>query len=390
MTDQKAIAHIINGQWDRILERCNKYEIRCLDAIRRCRTPSLGGHLYQCDKCGKLHHRYNSKRRGRLCRNRHCPVCQNTQKEEWIAARESQLLPTKYYHIVFTVPHALNGIFLGYKREMYAMLFRCAWRTLDEFGWNQKYLGTQIGTTMVLHTWGSNLSYHPHVHCIVPGGGVTFNNKWKEAKGNGKFLFPVKALSKVFRGKFVNDLKRFLASSGMEYTSELNAQLYAKPWIVYAKRPFGGARGVIKYLARYTHKTAISNHRIIKYDNDSVTFSYKDYRHNNQQKVMTLDAWEFVRRFVLHLLPKRFTRIRHYGILSSQWKKKLFEQKIPMKARTWKEIWESKGLHVDRCAYCKKGKLIHLSEIKPNKGPPNYRNFSKDKASHSSHAIALA
>ena len=216
------------------------------------------------------------------------------------------------------------------------MLFRCAWRTLDEFGWNQKYLGTQIGTTMVLHTWGSNLSYHPHVHCIVPGGGVTFNNKWKEAKGNGKFLFPVKALSKVFRGKFVNDLKRFLASSGMEYTSELNAQLYAKPWIVYAKRPFGGARGVIKYLARYTHKTAISNHRIIKYDNDSVTFSYKDYRHNNQQKVMTLDAWEFVRRFVLHLLPKRFTRIRHYGILSSQWKKKLFEQKIPMKARTWK------------------------------------------------------
>ena len=369
MAHINAIADIINGQWNKILERCNKYEIRCLNAIRRCRTPSLGGHLYKCDKCSKLHMRYNS------CRNRHCPVCQNTQKEEWIAAREAQLLPTKYYHVVFTLPHALNELFLAYKAQMYAMLFRCAWCTLDEFGWNNKYLGAQIGTTIVLHTWGSNLSYHPHLHCIVPGGGVTFNGKWKEANGNGKFLFPVKALSLVFRAKFVKELKKFLVASGMEYISDLHAKLYAKPWDVYAKPPFGGAKGVIQYLARYTHKTAITNHRITTYDEDSVTFRYTDYRHANQVNLMPLSAWEFVRRLTLHILPKRFFRIRHFGILSSHWKNKLFPE-VPKQTMSWKQLWDQKGLLIDQCPYCKNGKLILVAKINPNRGPPNSLNLN--------------
>ena len=313
--------------------------------------------------------RYNS------CRNRHCPVCQNTQKEEWIAAREAQLLPTKYYHVVFTLPHALNELFLAYKAQMYAMLFRCAWCTLDEFGWNNKYLGAQIGTTIVLHTWGSNLSYHPHLHCIVPGGGVTFNGKWKEANGNGKFLFPVKALSLVFRAKFVKELKKFLVASGMEYISDLHAKLYAKPWVVYAKPPFGGAKGVIQYLARYTHKTAITNHRITTYDEDSVTFRYTDYRHADQVNLMPLSAWEFVRRLTLHILPKRFFRIRHFGILSSHWKNKLFPE-VPKQTMSWKQLWDQKGLLIDQCPYCKNGKLILVAKINPNRGPPNSINLN--------------
>jgi hypothetical protein len=220
------------------------------------------------------------------------------------------------------------------------------------------------------NTWGSNLTFHPHLHCIVPGGGITLKNQWKNAKGKGKFLFPVKALSKVFRGKFVHQLKHFLDYQGMEYTPHLHQQLYAKPWVVYAKPPFGGPGGVIQYLARYTHNIAISNHRIIHYNKHSVQFSYTDYRHANQQKTMTLSAWEFVRRYALHILPKGFTRIRHFGILSSAWKNKIFPQTANKKNANWIQFWKAKGLNIHQCPFCKKGALLWIIELKPARPPP--------------------
>ena len=243
---------------------------------------------------------------------------------------------------------------------------------LDSFGWNPKYLGAQLGTTMVLHSWGSNLSFHPHVHCIVPGGGVTLKGKWKQARGRGRFLFPVKALSKVFRGKYVSELKKFLASYGMEYTCLLHQTLYKEPWVVYAKSPFGGTKGVVRYLARYTHHTAISNHRIINYDEDYVSFCYTDYRHGNQRKVMKLSAWEFVRRFTQHFLPKGFTRIRHFGILSSAWKSRLFPLDIPKEKKDFKQIWKDRGLDLEKCPHCKKGTLLFVETLPPKRGPPEH------------------
>lgn len=363
-SDPKSIASIITSQWPRLMASCNAYQLRHLDAIRKCRTAALGGHLYVCDQCGHRHHRYHS------CRNRHCSQCQHSQKEAWIQARMDQLLPTQYFHVVFTLPHELNELCIAYPAPLFAMLFRCAWQTLDSFGWDHKHLGAQIGATMVLHTWGSNLSYHPHLHCIVPGGGVTIRNKWKHVKSKGKYLFPVKALSKVFRGKFIDEFKSFCSDQGLDNIEQLIQSLYKHDWVVYAKPPFGGANGVIKYLARYTHNIAISHHRIISHDERFVRFRYKDYRHANQNKVMTLDSFEFVRRFTMHLLPKGFTRIRHFGILSSQWKHRLFPDQIPKAKLDWKSLWEAKGLNVDKCPHCKNGQLIQIKKIPPLRGPP--------------------
>ena len=377
MKDPRAIAKIIDGQWHRLQKQCNSYQLRHLDAIRRCRTASLGGHLYVCDHCGKQHKRYNS------CRNRHCAQCQHTQKEVWVQARMQQILPTQYFHVVFTIPHSLNELCLIYPRQLYAMLFKASWQTLNTFGWDSKHLGAQIGATMVLHTWGSNLSYHPHVHCIVPGGGITVRDRWRPIKGKGKYLFPVKALSKVFRGKFIALLKSFCDDHGLDSINSLLVQLYQKDWVVYAKPSFGGAQGVIQYLARYTHNVAISHHRIVSQDADKVRFSYKDYRHGNQHKVMSLDAFEFIRRFTLHLLPKGFTRIRHYGILSSQWRNRLFPDAKLLPSIKWEDIWKSKGLEINKCADCRTGQLLHIGVIPPARGPP--RLTTKTSTPHRDH-----
>ena len=324
MTGYKASKHkvtdIINQQWSRILtdNHFNTYQIRILDAIRKCRTPALGGYLYQCSQCGYLHKRYNS------CRNRHCPTCQNTQKEKWVLARQASLIDTRYYHLVFTIPAELNQFCLVYPRQMYSILFQSAWQTLDSFGWNPKYLGAQMGATMVLHTWGQNLSLHPHVHCIVPGGGVTAKNKWKNAKAKGKFLFPVKAMSMVFRGKFMAQFKANMNLQGLDIPPTLISKLYRNKWVVFAKSSFAGPKAVIEYLGRYSHKTAISNYRLKSIAPDKILFNYKDYKHGGVQKVMSIHPQEFVRRFSLHLLPRGFTKIRHYGLLSSKVKPLIF------------------------------------------------------------------
>ena len=354
-----AIAQIIKGQWPYILANCNSYQLRILYAIKNCRTAVLGGELYVCDKCSKPHVRYNS------CGNRHCPRCQNTEKLRWIEAREDQLIQTKYYHVVFTLPHELNGICMSNQRVMYRALFQSAWQTLNGFGWNKKFLGAQMGATMVLHTWGSNLSYHPHVHCIVPGGGVTLRNKWKTAKGNGKYLFPVEALSKVFRAKYLQAIKE----SQVTISCSQISQVKNKEWVVYAKPAFGNKETLIKYLARYAYKTAITHHRIRYFDNEKVVFSYTDYKHRNQKKEMTLSSKEFIRRFTQHIQPKGFIRIRHYGILHSSWKSKLFPTSVSEK-RDYKTMWKEKGINVDQCPNCKKGKLLFIENIQPSRGPP--------------------
>ena len=312
--------------------------------------------------------------RWQSCRNRHCPNCQNTQREEWIAARTEQLIDTVYHHVVFTLPHELNDICIRNQRLMYATLFRMAWQTLDSFGWNHKYLGAQIGATMTLHTWGSNLSYHPHVHCIVPGGGVTLRNKWKDAKRGAGFLFPVKAMSKVFRAKFLEEIEKV----GIELSDEVKHKLKNKAWVVYSKPPFGSTETLIKYLAGYTFKTAITNRRIMHYDNDKVSFFYKDYRHGGKKKPMSLPVQEFLRRLSFHFLPSGFTRIRHYGILSSSWKQKVFPDAKKKTKIDWKQIWTDKGLNVDLCPSCKIGKLVAVASINPLRGPPK-ENSTKNE-----------
>ena len=355
------LGKIIDNQWSNIQLHHNVYERRIFKAIRDCRTQSLGGKKYACTFCGEEHVRWKS------CRNRHCPTCQNTQREEWISNRKSELIQTSYYHVVFTLPHHLNKICLSRQREMYRILFRAAWETLNVFGWNHKYLGAQLGATMTLHTWGSDLSYHPHVHCIVPGGGITLYNKWKDAKGGDKFLFPVKAMSQVYRAKFIAQMKK----AGIKIPEALNRKLYAKPWVVYAKPPFGNPETLIKYLAGYTFKTAIINARIISYDGHKVSFSYKDYRHKAKKRIMSMDVKEFLRRVSLHFLPTRFTRIRHYGILSSNWKRKLFPDAKKPEKIDWKKLWKDKGLDVNKCPNCRVGHLIEIASNNVTRGPPD-------------------
>lgn len=367
-TDSRAIARIIDGQWKWVLANCNSHQIRMLQAIRVCRTPAMGGHLYGCNNCGAKHFRYNS------CRNRHCSQCQQTQKQRWIQKQESRLLPCPYFHLVFTIPQQLNAYCLFNPQALYKILFTSAWKTLNQFAWNHKYLGAQIGATMILHTWGSNLSFHPHIHCIIPAGGISIRNQWKEAKGKGKFLFPVKALSNVFRAKFLQSLKNRTTTE-----QSLIDMLFKKDWVVYAKPPFGGAKAVIKYLARYTHNIAISHHRILGSDAKQVHFTYTDYRHRNQKKKMQLASTEFVRRFAMHILPRGFRRIRHYGILSSVWKKKVFPELKKQTKIDWKTLWKEKGLDVSLCTRCKRGQLILLEILLPVRGPPRLLNNEMKK-----------
>lgn len=329
------------------------HQEKTLRALSYCRTSALGGHIDACDGCGNLSISYNS------CRNRHCPQCQGHKKEEWIQKREQELLPCSYYHLVFTLPEELNGLAISQPALLYKTLFEAAWATLNQFGKTEQM---QLGMIAVLHTWGQNLSLHPHLHCIVPGGGIDQNGKWKKKMRTDKYLFCVKAMSKVFRAKFV----ALLRASGIK-DQDLIDQLFTKNWVVYAKRPFGGPKQVIEYLGRYTHKVAISNHRIKEVTDHEVRFGYKDYRKEGQKKEMTLLNTEFVRRFSLHILPKRFVRIRHYGILSSCWKRgKLQDLQSDLKI----QIIEVKPKTLlKKCRCCKEGNLITIA-LFGQRGPP--------------------
>jgi hypothetical protein len=331
--------------------KLNIQQEKTLRALGQCRTSALGGHIDACDACGNISVSYNS------CRNRHCPKCQGHKRQEWIQNRAADLLPCSYYHLVFTLPSRLNALALHQPKMVYDALFSSVWATLAQFA-NRAQL--QMGMISVLHTWGQNLSLHPHLHCIVPGGGINEKGHWQ--KHSDKYLFPVKGLSKVFRAKYVQALR----VAGISDQPLLDS-LFATDWVVYAKRPFGGPMQVIEYLGRYTHKVAINNHRIKDIDEEAVIFSYKDYKEGSKIKQMSLSHAEFVRRFAQHILPRRFVRIRHYGIISSSWKRGKL-QALQQSLHITRPEAPTKTL-LRKCPCCKTGTLITI-EIFGQRGPP--------------------
>lgn len=297
---------------------------RVMTAIEVCRTAALGGHVERCEDCAHTRIAYNS------CRNRHCPKCQWPAAQAWLAAREADLLPAPYFHVVFTLPAALGAIAYQNKATVYRLLFTAAAETLTTIAADPKHLGADIGVTAVLHTWGQSLQHHPHVHCIVPGGGISPDGKrWMACKDG--FFLPVRVLSRLFRRLFLQSLEAMHAASELQFFAELSAlnhasafRAYLAPlrkteWVVYAKKPFAGPQQVLAYLARYTHRVAIANSRLLDLDDSHVSFRWKDYRENGQRKskVMRLAVGEFIRRFLLHVLPSGFHRIRHYGLFAN-------------------------------------------------------------------------
>ena len=360
--------------------------LRTLDTLGKCRTAALGGHIDACDSCNHQRISYNS------CRNRHCPKCQGLNQQRWVDAREADLLPVPYYHLVFTLPDKLNSLCLSNPRQLYHLLFRTAWETVKAFASDPKYLGAHTGMVVVLHTWGQNLSLHPHVHCIVPGGGITPDGKWRHAKGKDKFLFPVKAMSRVYRAKFVQGLRQLYKEQKLCFMGQvaslaspitfaaLMRSLFVKPWVIYAKKPFAGPEQVVRYLGRYTHRIAISNHRIKAIKDGKVTFAWKDYRKNGKKSVMSLEANEFLRRFCLHILPPGFVRLRHYGILASRSKTAALEQARsslgvqpppPPPEADWKELlFKTTGIDLDACPCCKTGRMQTIRTFHKARSPP--------------------
>jgi predicted Zn-ribbon and HTH transcriptional regulator len=306
-----------NRSWPTGLHR------KVLTAIERCRTAALGGHKDQCSRCGYQAISYNS------CRNRHCPKCQTNARDKWLVARQRELLAVPYVHVVFTLPHELAPLALYNKKLLYDLLFRTSAASLLEIAADSKHLGAEIGFLSVLHTWGSNLLHHPHVHCVIPAGGLSPDHeRWVHPRY--PFFLPVKVLSRVFRGKFVAGLKHAFQEGDLCLPGALQplAQpktfhsflrtLFRNDWVVYAKPPFGGPEHVLHYLARYTHRVAISNHRLVSFTEGKVTFRWKDYAHGNKKRLMTLTAEEFLRRFLLHVLPRGFVRIRFFGLLANR------------------------------------------------------------------------
>jgi hypothetical protein len=322
------VADLIRTAGATFIERNRKWiswkHVKVLLAIARCRTALLGGHFDECTRCG---HRatisYNS------CRNRHCPKCQTAARERWIAARQKELLPTRYVHVVFTLPHRLAPLALQNKKVLYDLLFRASAETLLEVARDPRHLGAEIGFFTVLHTWSQKLRLHPHVHCVIPSGGLSLDHThW--AKSRHRFFLSINVLRRVFRGKFVAGLQQAFRDNQLAFHGDLTllAQpkifaawlrpLFRKDWVVYSKPPFGGPEYVLQYLGRYTHRVAISNHRLVSFIEEQVTFRWRDSAHNNEQKLATLSLDEFLRRFLLHLLPEGFMRIRNFGFLANR------------------------------------------------------------------------
>src|SRR5215813_8263230 len=308
---------------DRHRDRIGFQQLKVMRAILHCRTAALGGHVDSCPRCGGDQTiAYNS------CRNRHCPKCQTQARQRWIASRKQELLETRYFHVVFTLPHELHSLILQNQAELYSLLFRSVADTLLEVAANPEHLGAEIGFFGILHTWGQNLLFHPHIHCVIPAGGLSSDHShWIHPRY--PFFLPIKVLSKVFRGKFVDGLKRAHRQSRLTFAGSIERMaepkcfsaflrtLFRQDWVVYAKPAFGAPENVLRYLGRYTHRVAISNHRLVSFDGKHVTFRWRDYAHGNKQKKMTVSAEEFIRRFLLHVLPRGFVRIRHFGFMAN-------------------------------------------------------------------------
>jgi Putative transposase/Transposase zinc-binding domain len=322
------LAAIVSAAGHRFLDRPPAWftwlHVQILVAIEQCRTAAMGGHLDQCSSCGQQAISYNS------CRNRHCPKCQNQARDRWLGARRAELLAVPYAHVVFTLPHQLAPLALQNKQVIYGLLLRCSAETLIEIAADSKHLGAEIGFFAVLHTWNQKLQHHPHVHCVVPAGGLSPDHtRWVHLP-NPRFFLPEGVLSEVFRRKFVASLREAHASGRLQFHGLLRGlahprlfqslirQLHGPDWVVYCKPPFGGPEQVLRYLGAYTHRVAISNHRLVSFTDDQVTFRWRDSAHHNKKRLLTLPADEFLRRFLLHVLPRGFVRIRHFGFLASR------------------------------------------------------------------------
>jgi len=355
-------------------------DLKVMRAIERCRTAELGGHLERCDHCGYERNAYNS------CRNRHCPKCQALAKAEWLEKRRSELLPVEYFHNVFTIPHELNQIALCNKTVVYDILFKSVAQTLQEFGADPKHgLGGKIGFTAILHTWDQKLLGHIHLHCVIPAGVLSFDGKhWIPSRKN--FLFPVKALSRVFRGKFIDHLKKAFVKGKLifpgqvaclaveENFSRMINRLWEKDWVVYSKAPFNGPQKVLDYLSRYTHRVAIANHRIVKTEDGLVTFQYRDRTDGDKCKQMVIGAEEFIHRFLLHVIPDSYKRIRHFGFLANRCKKQDLARcrellglcpdppQIPEETLPEKML-RLTGIDITQCPCCKQGHMRRVMEL---------------------------
>ena len=368
--------------------RLSMAQHQAMNAIEACRTEVLGGHIDQCDQCGHQRISYNS------CRNRHCPKCQGLARARWLEARKTQMLDVKHFHLVFTLPHQLHPLIRANEKLCYDLLFQAASQTVMQLARDPKHLGVKAGMLTVLHTWGQNLIYHPHLHCLVPAGGVSLDgNRWIDSRST--FFLPVKVLSRLFRGKFMAALKQAFRQgrltlggemAGIDTEKKLNnflRPIYQKEWVVYAKEPFGGLEQVIGYLGRYTHRVAIANERIIAIEEGRVRFRYKDYQEQGKQKVMALKPEEFIRRFLLHILPKGFHKIRYYGILASRNRhtdlkvaRKTIGQvqpQAPIKLtyrQYYLKIW---GRDLSDCPCCSSGKMRTVLLIPPTSRAPPIR-----------------
>lgn len=366
---------------------------RVMSAIEQCRTAALGGHVEQCDACGHQRIAYNS------CRNRHCPKCQSLARDQWLQNRQAELLPVEYFHVVFTVPQEVAAIAYQNKAVVYNILFQATAQTLRTIGADPKHLGAEIGFIAILHTWGQNLLHHPHLHCVVPGGGFSADGQcWVSCRPG--FFVPVRVLSRLFRRLFLELLQQAFDGGELRFFNSLEAlqdrlafAKYLAPatkteWVVYAKAPFGGPKQVLEYLGRYTHRVAISNNRLLDFSDGAVTFAWKDYRHASKNKTMRLDADEFIRRFLLHVLPSGFQRIRSYGFLANRYRKAKIEMSrkllgvavpvvavdMPVQANDFRERYQRlTGQSLRDCPHCGKGQMVRIESFTAGsmpRGPP--------------------
>jgi len=368
------------GEAYRANHRLSFQQERVLRSIAACRTAALGGHVTRCDRCGTRVISYRS------CRNRHCPKCQTLAKQRWLERQCADLLDIDYWHLVFTLPHELNALVQGNPRVIYRLLFRAASQTLLEFGRNPRWLGGELGITMVLHTWGQRLDQHIHVHCVVTGGALSPDGeRWIAAKPG--FLFPVRALSAVFRGKYIEALAQAYQDGELRFAGSTTpladhrtfrgflVTLNNHDWVVYAKPPFAGAEQVLAYLGRYTHRVAIANHRLVSFDNGEVRFLWRDYAHGNKTRIMALSAEEFLRRFLLHTLPPGFVKIRHYGILGNRCRhqkvarcRTLLDQPAPepQQPESVEDMMlRLTGIDIQLCPVCQQGRMQVIASLSP-------------------------
>ena len=364
-------------------------QLRVMSDIERCRTAALGGHVEQCDACGHQRISFNS------CRNRHCPKCQSLVRAQWLEDRQAEVLPVEYFHVVFTVPQEIAAIAYQNKAVVYDILFRATAETLRTIACDPKHLGAEIGFIAILHTWGQNLMHHPHLHCVVPGGGISPDGeRWVSCRPG--FLLPVRVLSQLFRRLFLEHLRRAFDDDALRFFNALAylqeagafadylAPVARAEWVVYAKPPFGGPDQVLAYLGRYTHRVAIANSRLLSFDDAEVAFDWKDYRHESKHKIMRLEPCEFVRRFLLHVLPSGFQRIRHYGLLANRYRevklarcRQLLMVPAPPplgEAEDYRDHYQRlTGVSLRDCPQCGRGQMVCIESFLPGTqpcGPP--------------------